>query len=498
MAAPTVGIDIGSNLIKVVEMRPGSPTQITAIGIAPVPNEALDNGIIVDPQLLGKHLKDLLKEAGVSSRRCVSSVSGQAVVVRVIELPRVAPNELQDQMKWEVEKHVPFAASEVIMDYQAIDRPAEAESQNMEVLLAVAQQEMIDRHVDVLRAAGLKPSAIDVEPLAVCRSLLDSADETTVPPDTTVAIVNIGASTTDIAIYRDRLLAFPRTLSIAGNQLTEAIARAMGVEIAQADEYKREHGEVLMDQAYQQTQYGAEDMGFHDFSSSAFPMPDFGTPSPFTPPPSTDGSPHPSGRMPFDFQSQDAPPLDYGAAAPPVPPAAASPPSGPFDFSTGAPQPQEQTPPGEFSFAAPAPPSEEEDSPSAALTAPPALDLPAASGPTEPPSDLKIHVFNAMAPVLTELSQEVRRSIEYFRGKYPDTPISELWLVGGTAKMPNLAPYIEQEVGVPTRVADPFKTSQVSVKDLAPDEAADISSFCAVAVGLAQRDMLAGPPRSKK
>ena len=91
--------------------------------------------------------------------------------MRVIDVPQMNAAELAETMKWEVERQVPFNASEVVMDYQPIQRPeGYADGQNMEVCLAVAQQEMIDRHVEMLFKAGLKPKAIDVEPLAAGRA----------------------------------------------------------------------------------------------------------------------------------------------------------------------------------------------------------------------------------------------------------------------------------------------------------------------------------------
>src|SRR5687767_1725465 len=145
-----VGLDIGSQQMKVVETKKdGNGVAVTALGVAPTPQEAFENSVIVDAQLLGRAVKDLLKQAGVTARECISSVSGQsAVVVRVIDVPQMKPTELAETMKWEVERHVPFATNEVIMDYQLIERPeGYAEGQNMDVLLAVAQQDMVDRHV---------------------------------------------------------------------------------------------------------------------------------------------------------------------------------------------------------------------------------------------------------------------------------------------------------------------------------------------------------------
>ena len=247
---PTVGLDVGSDRIKAVELVPGrqGPT-VRALGIAPTPPGAMENNIVVDAQLLGQAIKKLLKESGIGTNHSVSSVSGQsALVVRVIEVPRMSDSELAETMKWEVERHVPFAANEVIMDFQPIERAdTPPDSQNMEVLLAVAQQDMIDRHVDMLFAAGLKPIAVDVEPLACCRALIELG------PDPygkkTTAVINIGASNTDVGIFKDGVLAFPRTLPLAGSTFTRAIATQMGVDEEQAEELKMRHGQVIMGHA---------------------------------------------------------------------------------------------------------------------------------------------------------------------------------------------------------------------------------------------------------
>ncbi|MCL6630965.1 MAG: pilus assembly protein PilM, partial [Armatimonadetes bacterium] len=247
---PTIGIDIGSSLIKVVEARPSKgEVQITALGIAPTPPGTIENEIITDPQTLGQAIRQLLTETGISSKRCVSSVSGQSsVIVRIIEVPKMTKQELAETMKWEIERHVPFAANEVVMDFQPIERPnASPDDQNMEVLLAVAQQELINGHIEALFAAGVEPVAIDVEPLAVSRIFIDAAIDGF--KDKVVAIVNVGASTTEMGIYQNGLLSFPRTLPIAGDTITRALSDGLQISLAQAERLKREKAVVLLDRA---------------------------------------------------------------------------------------------------------------------------------------------------------------------------------------------------------------------------------------------------------
>jgi len=457
-----VGLDIGSNLIKVAEVRSsGGRLEVTALGVDPTPQEAFDNGVIVDAQMLGQAVKNLLKKSGIGANQAISAASSNAsVVVRVIDVPQMSPAELADTMKWETERQVPFAMSDIVMDYKVIERPeGYAEGQNMEVVLAVAQQEFIDRHVEVLFAAGLKPKSIDVSPLAAGRALFELGSNGD-PAGHTVGVINIGASTTEISIFRDKLLVFPRTLPLAGDNFTRAIADALQVDMATAETYKRDLAEVMFDQMPQQQ------AGFENFSDGGGGFVDFTTP------PSGPTS-SPSGRMPFDYAS----PAD-------------SPPPTPFDFNVGAhANPGAATPqePGFFT-----PPD------TTAPGMPPNPhpgNLPATTGGGDPTHDaLRIQVFNAIAPLLAEIVQELRRSIDYYRSKSGDAPIHEMLLIGGTAKLKNLASFIEAEMGIPTHVANPLQKLQVTSKNFSQDYLEDIATLFPVSIGLAASELVAPPP----
>jgi type IV pilus assembly protein PilM len=427
-----VGLDIGSNLIKVAEVRGGGGrVEVTALGVDATPPEAFDNGVIVDAQMLGQAVKALLKKSGISTNQAISAASSSAsVVVRVIDVPQMNPAELAETMKWETERQVPFAMSDIVMDYKVIERPeGYADGQNMEVVLAVAQQEFIDRHVEVLFAAGLKPKSIDVGPLAAGRALLEIGTNGN-PAGHTVGVINIGASTTEISIFRDKLLVFPRTLPLAGDNFTRAIADALQVDMATAETYKRDLAEVMFDQMPQQN------AGFENFGDGGG-----GGFVDFTAPPASGPTSSPSGRMPFDFSQ----PTDM-------------PPPSPFDFNVGgqgSPNPAEvHQEPGFFTPVDPMAPG--------VPVAPAPSHLPATTGGDAGQDALKIQVFNAIAPLLAELVQELRRSLDYYRSKAGDAPLHEMLLIGGTAKLKNLAAFIEAELGVPTRVANPLQKLQVS------------------------------------
>ncbi len=244
-----VGLDIGTDSIKVAEAKIAKDgITITGLGISKIPQGVIENEVIVDPVGLGNAIKALLAESGIKTKKCVSSVSGASqVVVRVISVPKMKQDELADTMKWEVERHVPFSPQEVVMDFQPLVKPSDdPDATEMEVLLAVAQEQLVNSHVEALFAAGLRPMAIDIEPLATSRALIELDKDCAI--NETVAIVNMGSTRTEFAVFENGLLVFPSPpLGVAGINFTREISEALGQTLEQAEVTKREFAAVNLD-----------------------------------------------------------------------------------------------------------------------------------------------------------------------------------------------------------------------------------------------------------
>lgn len=418
-----VGIDLGSRFIKIAEVRAGRPPVVANIGIAPTPEGAIDSSGVLDKAAVAATVKKLLSETGVSTKQAAFALAGQnSVVVRVLEVPKMNPAELRQHMDWEIGRNIPFADTRVQTAYEVVRRPnANPNADNMEVVLAVAQQDAVDSLVDIADKVGLEPYAIDVEPLALARSLLLTQSDLL---NQNVAVVNLGAESTSIDIYSQGTLSFPRILPTGGNMLTRAIAERMMIQEAEAEQLKAQMAEVLMDQIPQATS---------PFSVPGAPTGGFYTPG---------------------FPSEPT--------LPPEP----SPFMTPGSF-TAPEEPQTDIPPSPFAV-----PGEPEPAAEPALPA---------QSPTDP---RKTEIFLAIYPLLEELVGEIRRSIEYFRSRNVDADVQLIVLTGGGAIMPNLDQFIASAVGIPTVVGNPFKGVQLSVKRHGPEYVAANAHLMAVAVGM--------------
>ncbi len=416
-----LGLDIGTSRIKFVEARLGrSGPVVFNVGMGMTPRDTISNGVIVDPETLGAAVRQMLSEHGVRTRSVVSSVASQSsLVVRPIEVPRMTRVELQSTMQWEVDRHIPFAASEVIMDFEPLIPPEQLpeDAQNMEVLLAVAQEDMIEAHVQTLFNAGLDPVALDVEPLSACRSLIDVARDQG-SYERTYALLNIGAQTTDLSIFRPGgLLSFTRPIPVAGDNITNAIADNLGYEFHEAERAKMEHGRVYIE-------------GAPALSASIGAPP--GEPAVFDHAPPPEDETEPKGRI-FDLGAETSPP-----------------------------RPPAQQPPG---------------------SALPAIHAPTAGSPER-------QVYDAMLPTVVELVTEVRRSIEYYVNRFPDSRVDSVLMYGGTARLGSFAEFLGNEIGTKVEVANPFAHLTVEEGSVPLEMHNENACFMPIVVGLAIRDMI--------
>ncbi len=502
-----VGIDIGSDTIKVAEAKyTKDGVVITGLGMGKTPEGTIESDLIIDPKTLGQAVKAVLVASGIKTRRSVSSVAGQStVVVRVIEIPKTEGRELAETVKYEVERQVPFSPEEIEMDYATLDTPApDPECQNMEVLLAVARREMVDGHLKTIEAAGLKPDAIDVEALANGRALINlkGLGDT----DEVVGIISIGARSTEVGFFDKGVLVFPSPpIGIAGANLTTEISQAMGMVGEQAESLKKEYAAVDLDGFG--ALYGAEEPTTYD----TFGAPGLPYETPFDKELPSQNYSGPGGESSettgYDVEETGGPSFDMGGeTAAPAPagyePAAETPAGPSFDLDAEEPA---KAPAEQFDLDDQTDASNTTVVPSAAPAAPedssPVFDMSelgevhggAAGFGGEhhgvDRTEMSGQVFRSIANVLVDLAREVRTSLEYYYTRYQKMP-ARIYLCGGTANIPMLDEFLSRELGVPVQVADPFKGVHHEVPGFSETQIRELAPLFCVSIGLAVRDMV--------
>lgn len=229
-----VGLDIGSSSIKVVQLRKkGRQIELAALGLAELGPDAVVDGAIMDALGISSAIQRIFDENQIESGNVATSVSGTAVIVKRVNVAVGTEAELPGAVPAEAERQLSSSVSELNLTYQLLG-PAAA-MRALDVLLVAARREKVSDYTGLLNQAGKVPVIVDVDALAV-----QNAFETAYPrePGRTVALLNIGASLTNVNVIRDGIPLFTRDLAVGGNLYTEALRKAYALSFEEAEGVK--------------------------------------------------------------------------------------------------------------------------------------------------------------------------------------------------------------------------------------------------------------------
>lgn len=241
-----VGLDIGSSAIKLVELKDvkGGGYRLVKSGLETLSPEAIVDGAIMDASLVVDTVNRLATALNVRNQDFGTSLSGHSVIVKKISLPSMSPEELEESIRWEAEQYVPFDINDVNLDHVVLDSGV---GDTMDVLLVAVKKDKIGDYTSVIAQSGRNPLLVDVDAFA-----LQNAFEANYPiePNRVVALVNVGASVTNVNILSGPNTVFWRDISFGGNQFTDAVQKQLSLSFDQAEALKK--GERTGDHSVQE------------------------------------------------------------------------------------------------------------------------------------------------------------------------------------------------------------------------------------------------------
>src|SRR5437868_8184193 len=233
-----IGLDIGSSAVKAVERKQaGKGWKVVAFGIQPVPPDSIVDGAIIDGAAVADSIRRVFENKQFKTKEVAASLSGNAVIVKKINLPVMTEAELAESIYWEAEQYIPFDIQDVNLDYQILDAGGGGESGGtMDVLLVAAKKEKIADYTGVISQAGRTPIIVDVDAFA-----LQNAFEVNygLEKDQVVVLLNAGASAMNINIVTGDQSVFTRDISMGGNSYTEAVQKELNLPFESAEQLKR-------------------------------------------------------------------------------------------------------------------------------------------------------------------------------------------------------------------------------------------------------------------
>ncbi|MDT8341841.1 MAG: type IV pilus assembly protein PilM [Longimicrobiales bacterium] len=231
-AKSTVGLDIGSGFVKVVEMdHSGDQPEVRRVAMRALPQDTIVEGEIMDYTVVSDTVSAVFQELGLKGRNVVAAVGGHDVIIKKIEMERMGEGDAREVMGWEAEQHVPFDIKSVQLDFQILD--PDAEGVRMEVLLVAAKRELVDNKVSLLAEAGLTPAVMDVDAFALHNALSYNYPSSR---EGIVALVNIGHEVTNVNILEAGVPILTRDIPFGSRRVRESLQRERGLTAEQAED----------------------------------------------------------------------------------------------------------------------------------------------------------------------------------------------------------------------------------------------------------------------
>ncbi|MBN2341798.1 MAG: type IV pilus assembly protein PilM [Deltaproteobacteria bacterium] len=229
-----IGVDIGTSSIKVLQVRKsGKGYHLLKHGIEKLPPQSIVDGHVMNHGAVVDSLKKLFRDLKIAQKEVALSISGNSVIIKKLNLPQMKPDELEEQIQWEAEQHIPFDISEVELDYNIL--ASNPEAGQMDVLLVAAKKDEIQDLVEVVTEARLRPAVVDIDAFAIQNVYELNYGYS---PNETLALLNVGAEVTTINIVCDGVSQFTRDISNGGNMITEEIQKQLQVSYEEAEAYK--------------------------------------------------------------------------------------------------------------------------------------------------------------------------------------------------------------------------------------------------------------------
>jgi len=234
-----VGVDIGSSSIKAVELKSGRGRhELVSLGMVDLQSDTIVDGQIMDGNHVSDSINRIFREQGIRTSYVATSVSGHSVIVKKLTLPMMTDEELEEQIQWEAEQHIPFDINDVNLYHEILEK--KPDGSNIDVLLVACKRDKVAQFTQVISHSGKVPVIIDVDAFA-----LQNAYEANYQPQTdmTVALLDIGASVMNINIVRGNVSIFTRDVSVGGNHYTDLLQKELNLTFEEAEALKR--GAVL-------------------------------------------------------------------------------------------------------------------------------------------------------------------------------------------------------------------------------------------------------------
>jgi type IV pilus assembly protein PilM len=242
-ATQVLGLDISSTTVKLLELScTGGRYRVESYAVSSLPQDAVIEKSVNDVEGVSNAIRAVVAQSRTKLKHVAAAVAGSSVITKLIDMPQgLSEDDMEIQLTLEADQYIPYPLEEVAIDFE-VQGPARDRENQVEVLLAACRRETIESRVEAIEGSELTPKIMDVEAYAMERAFSLVRNQLDLDEDSTVAIVDIGATMTTLSVLHDGQTIYTREQLFGGKQLTDEIMRRYGLPLEEAGLAKKQGG----------------------------------------------------------------------------------------------------------------------------------------------------------------------------------------------------------------------------------------------------------------
>jgi type IV pilus assembly protein PilM len=238
-----LGLDISSTTVKLLELSyTGGRYRVESYAVSSLPQDAVIEKSVNDIDGVSNAIRTVVAQSRTKLKNVAAAVAGSSVITKLIDMPEgLSEDDMETQLTLEADQYIPYPLEEVAIDFE-VQGPSPERDNQVEVLLAACRRETIESRVEAIEGSDLTPMIMDVEAYAMERAFVLLQGQLHLEEDSTVAIVDIGATMTTLSVLNNGQTIYTREQLFGGKQLTDEIMRRYGLPLEEAGLAKKQGG----------------------------------------------------------------------------------------------------------------------------------------------------------------------------------------------------------------------------------------------------------------
>ena len=232
-----IGIDIGDNFLKAVELvYKKKNVYVSEVVHFPVPKGSVANGILLNPDVFKVKVGQILEAYSFYGENIVLGVPGEQAVIKTFEVPTNIPCKKKvifEYIKDDIQSELSTPIDDLYLDFQVVGRKNTENGEQFEILLSAIKKDILNPYIEVFQSLGLNIIAADAELLAEARTLyLFSNDE---EDDRTYVLLNISSKTTTLSFFEKKTLTYTRLIDMGASMFVKPVSEFKQINEREAE-----------------------------------------------------------------------------------------------------------------------------------------------------------------------------------------------------------------------------------------------------------------------